>query len=147
MTRIPIQLNVYLFRSTPTGLEALLLHRIPERGGFWQCVTGGFLPNETLIQGARREVLEETGLDIQELKDSGYSFEYPINPKWKHKYSESEIKIVEHVFVGLVPLDSDVNISSEHDSCKWVKKKEALGLLTEFETLRTSFNAAYESIA
>ncbi len=43
------------------GERVLLLHRKPERGNFWQPVTGTMDEAESPIDTARREVVEETG--------------------------------------------------------------------------------------
>src|SRR2546423_1120679 len=41
--------------------RVLLLHRKPERGNFWQPITGSIEKGETPIETARREIIEETG--------------------------------------------------------------------------------------
>src|SRR5205807_8670670 len=41
--------------------RVLLLHRRPERGNFWQPITGGIEAGESPADAARREVLEEPG--------------------------------------------------------------------------------------
>jgi lipoyl(octanoyl) transferase len=41
--------------------RVLLLHRRPERGGFWQPITGSIEEGESPLQTARREIAEETG--------------------------------------------------------------------------------------
>src|SRR5712691_4877586 len=41
--------------------RVLLLHRRPERGNFWQPITGSIEDGETPIETARREIVEETG--------------------------------------------------------------------------------------
>jgi len=50
----------------------LLVKHIPERGGFWQgkwiCPGGGLEPGETIENGIRREVKEETQLEIDLVK-------------------------------------------------------------------------------
>jgi lipoyl(octanoyl) transferase len=43
------------------GDRVLLLHRRPERGDFWQPITGSMEDGETPIETARREIVEETG--------------------------------------------------------------------------------------
>jgi lipoyl(octanoyl) transferase len=52
------------------GERVLLLHRKPERGNFWQPITGSIEVDESTLDAARREVIEETGhaaepLDLQ----------------------------------------------------------------------------------
>jgi lipoyl(octanoyl) transferase len=41
--------------------RVLLLHRRPERGGFWQPITGSIEEGESPLETARRELVEETG--------------------------------------------------------------------------------------
>ncbi len=41
--------------------RVLLLHRRPERGGFWQPITGSIEDGESPDDTARREIIEETG--------------------------------------------------------------------------------------
>ncbi|HVR43445.1 MAG TPA: lipoyl(octanoyl) transferase LipB [Thermoanaerobaculia bacterium] len=45
------------------GERVLLLLRTPERGAFWQPVTGRIEPGEAADVAAQRELVEETGLD------------------------------------------------------------------------------------
>jgi nucleoside triphosphatase len=51
--------------------KVLLVKHVPEKGGFWAgkyiCPGGRLEFGEPLEKGVRREVLEETGLEIQEL--------------------------------------------------------------------------------
>lgn len=43
------------------GERILLLHRKPERGNFWQPITGSIEEDESTLDAARRELMEETG--------------------------------------------------------------------------------------
>jgi lipoyl(octanoyl) transferase len=47
--------------ATGSGDRVLLLHRRPERGGFWQPITGSIEEGELPLATARREITEETG--------------------------------------------------------------------------------------
>ena len=57
--------EVYLFRRRARKVEFLTLRRAANRTlpHAWQPVTGKIEGNETALDGARREVLEETGLE------------------------------------------------------------------------------------
>lgn len=52
--------------------RVLLVKHVPERGGFWQgkwiCPGGELELGETIEEGIRREVREETGLEIELVK-------------------------------------------------------------------------------
>lgn len=58
---------VYVMRRRKEDVQFLLLLRTPDRGGFWQTVSGGLERGETAWQTALREVHEETGLMVTEL--------------------------------------------------------------------------------
>ena len=49
--------------------RVLLVKHVPERGGFWQgkwiCPGGELEPGETIEEGIKREVMEETQLEIE----------------------------------------------------------------------------------
>ncbi|MEE8473483.1 MAG: NUDIX domain-containing protein [Dehalococcoidia bacterium] len=51
------------------GGRVLLVKHVPERGGYWQgkwiCPGGGLELGESLEQGTKREVKEETNLEIE----------------------------------------------------------------------------------
>jgi 8-oxo-dGTP pyrophosphatase MutT (NUDIX family) len=45
---------------------------------FWQRITGAAEDNETLIQAAKRELLEETNITTDKLEPVNYSYRIPI---------------------------------------------------------------------
>jgi dATP pyrophosphohydrolase len=65
----------------------LLIERA-DKAGYWQSVTGSREGSETLLETARREVLEETGLDADQhvLSDWQLHNRYEIYPHWRHRY-------------------------------------------------------------
>jgi lipoyl(octanoyl) transferase len=60
---VPRPENIRLIKIVLHDREqrVLLLHRKPERGNFWQPITGAIEDGETTLEAARRELLEETG--------------------------------------------------------------------------------------
>ncbi len=60
MAREPIQVEAIVFRWVNKKIEYLMLKRIPEKGGFWQPVTGGMETGETMKDALLRELKEET---------------------------------------------------------------------------------------
>lgn len=121
--------------------DVLLIERA-DRAGFWQSVTGSRdTPEEPLIQVARREVFEETGIiagsregvsdsrvtvPAHYLRDWHLSNVYDIYPVWRHRYAPGVTKNTEHVFGLLVPRDIPVTLSPrEHTRYCWLPYREA----------------------
>nr|BAL58927.1 nucleotide phosphate derivative pyrophosphohydrolases, MutT/NUDIX family protein [Candidatus Acetothermum autotrophicum] len=128
--RQPIQVLVYAVRRVGDHWEYLLLRRILSRGGFWQGVTGGVRQNEGLVEAARRELLEETGLVPALLERVDYSYSFPLDDEWRHLYSPDVKEIMEYIFVAHVGAQQEPRIDPrEHDAWRWCCFKEALELL------------------
>ena len=100
--RRPVQVLVYPVRSTDDGWRCLLLHRIPQRGGFWQGVTGGGEWGEGLPDAARREMFEETGFRPIELLRIDCTYTFPMQDEWKPDY-----------------LPGTLTIKVSRDACEW----------------------------
>ena len=68
MVEQPIMIGVGAVIEDDAGRVLLVKHR-PERGGFWQgkwiCPGGELEPGETIEEGIKREVREETRLEIE----------------------------------------------------------------------------------
>ncbi len=66
--KCPILIGVGAVIEEGSG-RILLVKHIPQRGGFWQgkwiCPGGALEVGETIEEGIRREVMEETGLEIE----------------------------------------------------------------------------------
>ena len=60
--KIPVSILVIIYTK---DMEILLLHR-KDKKNFWQSVTGSIEEGESPVNAAKRELLEETGIDHQE---------------------------------------------------------------------------------
>jgi dihydroneopterin triphosphate diphosphatase len=124
--------SVLVVIHTP-ALQVLMLERA-DRPGFWQCVTGSKdAPDEPLLQTATREVLEETGIDIErqggDLRDWGLANVYEIYPVWRHRYAPGVSRNTEHVFGLTVPDGTPVTLAPrEHLQYRWLPWREAADL-------------------
>jgi dATP pyrophosphohydrolase len=123
--KIPISTLVLV--ATP-GLEVLLIERA-DAAGYWQSVTGSQEPGETLRETAKRELLEETGIDAAAyggLVDWKLSNVYEIYPRWRDRYAPGTTHNTEHVFALEVPEPVSVRLDPrEHRSCVWLPWEEA----------------------
>lgn len=125
--------SVLVVIHTP-ALEVLMLERA-DKPGFWQCVTGSKdTLAETLADTACREVLEETGIRVQDLapealQDWALVNVYDIYPVWRHRYAPGVTRNTEHVFGLTVPAGIAVTLAPrEHLRHRWLPWREAADL-------------------
>ena len=115
--------------------RVLLLRRRPERGAFWQVITGRLELGETPEAAARRELSEETGrsLDVSAL---GYRHAFALGEELPPQVVE------ETAFLARWPDDRPVLLDpSEHDASEWVSFDEAARRLP-FKGLRRAVELA-----
>jgi dATP pyrophosphohydrolase len=121
--------SVLVVIHTP-ALDVLLIERA-DKPGYWQSVTGSLdVEDEPLDETARREVLEETGIDVTmvggTLRDWRLRNLYEIYPVWRHRYAPGVTHNTEHVFGLTVPAGTPVTLSPrEHTAHRWLHWREA----------------------
>jgi lipoyl(octanoyl) transferase len=107
--------------------RVLLLHRRPERGNFWQPITGTIEPGEAPIDAARREIVEETGT-AGEPRDTGLVQSFMIESQFLASKYPAPIIVSETGFAAhadqRVPITMDAD---EHDDYGWFTFPEAYG--------------------
>ena len=129
--RIPIQVLIYPVRKNNEDWEYLMLKRVKNRGGFWQGVTGAPENDETLSEGAKRELYEETGYSPSSLIKTDISYIIPMEDRWKDIYPEDTKEIPEYLFIAKIYLSSPPKIDPiEHNDWKWSSYEEAMNLLS-----------------
>ncbi|MDQ6627499.1 MAG: dihydroneopterin triphosphate diphosphatase [Pseudomonadota bacterium] len=115
------------------ALDVLLLERA-DAAGFWQSVTGSKDSlDEPLPETCRREVAEETGIEIGGdrvhaacLSDWAMRNVYDIYPAWQHRYAPGVSRNTEHVFGLLVPRDLPIRLEPrEHLRHQWLDWRTA----------------------
>jgi 8-oxo-dGTP pyrophosphatase MutT (NUDIX family) len=119
----PLQECVEANLWTGSPVRILLLKRTPQRGGFWQPVSGRVEGRDGSFPAAvRREVLEETGFRLAgPLEDLDWSYAFPGRDgrTWRV-----------HAFAAELPGPSPPTLSDEHTEWAWLAPAEALRTLS-----------------
>jgi lipoyl(octanoyl) transferase len=108
----------------PDG-RVLLLRRTPERGGFWQPVTGRIEAGESAQAAAERELGEETGLPGP-VRALDYRHAFALSPD-VNRVREGSLVVAEEVAFG-APLAGagEPRLSREHCQHAWLSPEQAL---------------------
>ena len=122
--------SVLVVIHTP-DLQILLLERA-SHPGYWQSVTGSQEGEESLLDTARREVAEETGIEPGKHPGAGpltawnLANRFEIFAEWRDRYPEGVTHNLEHVFSLELPAPCAVRIAAdEHLAFRWVPWREA----------------------
>jgi dihydroneopterin triphosphate diphosphatase len=128
------QVEIIIYKVINNEPLFLLLKRIPEKGGFWQPVTGGVHENESLASAAKRELFEETQIDnfINFLSDVHY-----------FEFNDGTGALKEYVYGVEVDETTDAKLSPEHTEKKWCKIKNVLELL-KYDSNKDAFKKLYK---
>lgn len=112
------QVEAIVFQKSDSGEYLyLMLLRAPERGGFWQPVTGNVEVGESFENAALREVDEELRIKkTVQLIDTEYSYEF----------FDNGMDQFEKIFGVEVQAGQEVVLSSEHTEYYWATKDEAI---------------------
>jgi len=116
-------IDLYVARPAPAGLEFLLLRRGPHgrSPGAWEVVHGHLDEGEPPVDGARRELEEETGLVPTALYNLSR-----VESFYLHR--ADEVAVIP-AFVAFVKPDAAVTLSEEHDASEWLQADLARGRL------------------
>jgi len=115
----------------------LLMLRSPERGGYWQILTGRIELGESAQAAAAREIHEETGFAprLDQVRELGYAHSFALadggTPRFAH----------ETAFVLALPASAQPRLSDEHVDFRWCTVEEAMRLLP-FAGLRRAVSLA-----
>ena len=106
----------------------LLFRVIDKRGGGWHPVTGGVEARESFLEGAQREVEEETSFQ----RDSGTWVDLEFSYSFTGRFGKAE----EHAFGFILKREENPKLDShEHLAFEWVTGEVASDRIG-FETQR-----------
>lgn len=113
----------WMFRVPAAGqVRILLLHRAPGRiyPGIWQPVTGGLEAGERIVDGALRELVEETAID-----PAGIEALYGLDQVNIFHADHIDAIQAEAVFAAELKPGVEAELSDEHDEQRWLAPGEA----------------------
>jgi dATP pyrophosphohydrolase len=110
------------------GGEVLLLERAAQPG-FWQSVTGSLdRSDEPPAEAARRELLEETGIEARaaDLKRWDLTYTFEIFAQWRHRFVPGTTHNTERVYSVELPAKVAAALApDEHVASIWLPWQEA----------------------
>jgi len=138
MDRAPYNVLVLPYRGGPRGFEYCLSERTDMR--IWQFIAGGGEDDETPIDAAMREAMEEGGIPISlpflRLTTSTYVPVHCFSRETRLHWGDTLV-IPVHCFAVEVPTVFEITLSSEHTQCRWADYETAAVLL-HFDVDRTA---------
>ena len=115
---VPGVVDVYVIRPLAEGWRVLAVRRAMDTRcpGAWETVHGRIEDDERPEAAARREVQEETGLEIERL------YNVTVQPFYLHKLETIQLAVV---FAAFVAEPADVELGAEHQDHAWLTVEEA----------------------
>ena len=88
--------------------------------GEWDVVGGRIQPEETLLEGLQREIMEESGMRVRVGTIVGVAENFPT--------MKGEVVHIIRVFYACSTEESEVKLSSDHDAYEWISPTEQTDL-------------------
>ena len=115
---VPGVVDVYVIRPLPEGWRVLAVRRAMDTRcpGAWETVHGRIEGDERPEAAARREVKEETGLNLARL------YNVTVQPFYLHMLETIQLAVV---FAAFIAEPAEVNLGAEHQEYAWLTVDEA----------------------
>ncbi|OGO50064.1 MAG: hypothetical protein A2148_06105 [Chloroflexi bacterium RBG_16_68_14] len=108
---MPPRFHVHVDAIVRRGDQILIMKRaMGNMSGAWYFPGGSLEENESPQEAVRREIREETQLEVDDLR---------LFRLWRYRQDEST-PAVGITFTCAVPLDADPQINEEHAAARWV---------------------------
>ena len=129
MARAPFIVFIYPYIKVGDNEFEYALLRSADRGS-WEAVTGGGEGNETLLEAAKRETYEETGIPIESL----FIQLHTVAPVPVTRFSDSylwgdDVYVIPLHYFGVLVNDRQIVLSQEHTEYRWLRYQDADNLL------------------
>src|SRR6266542_1564578 len=112
--------DVYVIRPLPGGWKILVLQRAEDTRCplSWETIHGHLGASERPEEGARRELREETGLELSRL------YNVTVTPFYLHTFGAVQLAVV---FAAFVDEPAQVQLGDEHTRYEWLSFEDAAG--------------------
>jgi len=138
-----ISAGIIIYRETKDGPGFLILYH---GRNYWNFPKGKIKSEEKSRQAAIREVYEETGLRLSNLKFKKNFKVYEKFTFWRRARNKN-VKIFKIVIFYLAQTNQkQIKISDEHSGYGWFSYREALKILSKYKDSRSILNQAYKFI-
>jgi 8-oxo-dGTP pyrophosphatase MutT (NUDIX family) len=119
----PDLVDVWIYRDGADGPEILLLRRVPGRvlPGLWQGVSGSLEADERVVEGALRELREETGFE-RPVVEAFFDLDL-VN---QFHFAPVDAVMTSAVFAARVRPGAEPVLSHEHDAARWLPLDAAI---------------------
>lgn len=146
MSRQPKQVHIYLYRKGQKGYEFAIFQR-RENPLWWQGICGGLEGDESLEEGARRELAEEAGvmgeIVLYPLECVSYLPVSIFSVKIQKIWGKSVVVVPLYFFA--MPFEGKIILSEEHTKFKWLDYESAQKLVY-FNDQKTALFELHEKL-
>lgn len=130
MARQPRQVHIFLFRECEKGYEYGIFQRSDELA-CWQGICGGLEGDETLEEGARREIREEAGIEMEaplfKMESMSCLPDLVFSSGTRAEWGKSVVVVPMYFFA--MKWDGRITLSGEHLAVRWLCYEEAYDLI------------------
>lgn len=125
--RAKFQVIVLLFKRVEDDILYCVFRR--KDMVIYQFLSGGGEDDETILEAAKRETLEESGITADKLiqLDTKASIPKDIFPQFRDQ--KGFYIVTEYSFAYELKEKDEIKLSEEHSGCQWVKYDEAINML------------------
>ncbi|MBR6742604.1 MAG: NUDIX domain-containing protein [Clostridia bacterium] len=138
MARQPLQAHIFLYRKAKNGFEYAIFRR-SDHSECWQGICGGMEDDETVEQGAIRELFEESGVvpasPLHRLETVSYIPTWIFSKEERQVWGEDVFVFPMYYFA--LEYDGEIRLSEEHTEYRWLDYPSAKRLLY-FDDQRTA---------
>lgn len=103
----------------------------------WQAISGGVEDDEKLIETVKREVLEETGIVVNDIFELSSISSIPVVNVTGEFSWENDVYVVTEYSFGVFTENNDFKLSNEHKQYEWFTFDEAYKKL-KFDSNKTA---------